>query len=97
MKQYKGTIIFVSHDRKFTEIVSTRIVDIHNRALTVFDGTYEQYKTAILLKNTTCGKMNYSCWKQRFRKSLVVLSVSPTDELEKGFQRLLSEKRKLQE
>ncbi|ARF12970.1 Vga family ABC-F type ribosomal protection protein [Sporosarcina ureae] len=97
LRQYKGTIIFVSHDRKFTENVSTRIVDIHNRALTVFDGTYEQYQNRNPIKKYDLRQNELLLLETKISEVISLLSVSPTDELEKEFQRLLSEKRKLQE
>lgn len=92
LKQYKGTINFVSHDRKFTENVSTRIVDIHNRALTVFDGTYKQYKNRNPIKEYDLRQNELLLRETKIAEVVSRLSVSPTDELEKEFQRLLSEK-----
>src|SRR5699024_2699691 len=45
LSEYEGTIIFVSHDRKFIENVANRVVEIQNKDLTFFDGTYKQYKS----------------------------------------------------
>jgi len=40
---YEGTIIFVSHDREFVSSLATQIIEIKNRSLVNFDGTYDEY------------------------------------------------------
>ena len=40
---YEGTIIFVSHDREFVSSLATQIIEIKNRSLINFDGTYDEY------------------------------------------------------
>ncbi len=40
---YKGTIFFISHDRYFISKVATKIVEINNSELKVFNGNYEYY------------------------------------------------------
>lgn len=48
LKAYDGTILFVSHDRRFLEAVATRIAVVENRTLTFFEGGYAEYlKTKI--------------------------------------------------
>ncbi len=43
LKVYQGTLIFVSHDRKFVSSLATRIIDIKDKALINFHGTYDEY------------------------------------------------------
>lgn len=43
LKAYDGTILFVSHDRRFLEAVATRIAVVENRTLTFFQGGYAEY------------------------------------------------------
>jgi len=40
---YKGTLIFVSHDREFVSSLATRIIEISERGVTDYHGTYEEY------------------------------------------------------
>jgi len=40
---FDGTLLFVSHDRRFIESVATQILTIENGTLTRFEGTYSQY------------------------------------------------------
>src|SRR5699024_8315303 len=43
LSEYEGTIIFVSHDRRFVEKIATKMVEIKDRQLTFFDGTYQDF------------------------------------------------------
>ena len=41
--EYKGTVIFVSHDREFVSSLATRIIEISAKGVTDYHGTYEEY------------------------------------------------------
>jgi ATPase subunit of ABC transporter with duplicated ATPase domains len=43
LKVYQGTLIFVSHDREFVSSLATRIIDIKDKSLVNFQGTYNEY------------------------------------------------------
>jgi ATPase subunit of ABC transporter with duplicated ATPase domains len=43
LKSYKGTLIFVSHDRWFVGALATRIVEIQPDTIRDYPGTYEEY------------------------------------------------------
>ncbi|WP_428478818.1 ABC-F family ATPase [Photobacterium japonica] len=43
LKVYEGTLIFVSHDREFVTSLATHIIDIKDKKLVNFRGTYEEY------------------------------------------------------
>ena len=52
---YTGTVIFVSHDRYFTNKLATKLLVFENSTATVFDGTYNEYihpNTKIVQKQT---------------------------------------------
>ena len=40
---YTGTVIFVSHDRYFTNKIATKLLIFENGSAKVFDGTYNEY------------------------------------------------------
>lgn len=44
LKNYKGTVLSISHDRVFLENTVTRIFEIENSKLSVYDGNYLWYK-----------------------------------------------------
>jgi len=50
---YKGTVVYVSHDRYFINKTATRIMELVNNTFLCFDGTYDYYleKRDILLKS----------------------------------------------
>ena len=43
LKTFKGTIIFISHDRSFIRNMATRIVDLDRGKLVTYPGDYDQY------------------------------------------------------
>ncbi|MCZ2722181.1 ABC-F family ATPase [Marinomonas sp. 15G1-11] len=43
--EFDGTLIFVSHDRQFVSSLATRIVEIKNKEVIDFQGTYDEYLT----------------------------------------------------
>lgn len=43
LKEYKGTLIFVSHDRYFVNKIADSLLIFENDKVTYFDGTYEEY------------------------------------------------------
>ncbi|MGL5335337.1 MAG: ABC transporter ATP-binding protein [Enterovibrio sp.] len=45
LKEFSGTIVFISHDRAFIRSMATRIVDLDRGKLTSWPGNYEKYLT----------------------------------------------------
>ena len=43
LANYAGTIIFVSHDRKFVSSLATRVIEIRDREMISFQGSYDEY------------------------------------------------------
>jgi len=43
LEHYEGTLIFVSHDREFVSSLATQIIEIKDRKLVDFRGTYSEY------------------------------------------------------
>ena len=43
LKQYKGTVILISHDRYFIDQVVNRIFEIHNKKLKTYNGNYSDF------------------------------------------------------
>jgi ATP-binding cassette, subfamily F, member 3 len=43
ISNYTGTVVFVSHDRYFIDRLATRVLEIENGAITVYEGNYEDY------------------------------------------------------
>lgn len=43
LEEYKGTVLFVSHDREFVSSIATRIIEITADDVNDFHGNYEEY------------------------------------------------------
>lgn len=43
LKDYDGTLIFVSHDREFVSSLATRVIEIKDQEVVDFQGTYNEY------------------------------------------------------
>ena len=46
LEKYKGTLIFVSHDREFVSSLATRIIEMTPAGINIFSGNYEDYLAA---------------------------------------------------
>lgn len=44
LKEYAGTIIMVSHDRYLLNSVPTKIIEMSNNGITIYNGNYDYYK-----------------------------------------------------
>lgn len=95
LKEYEGSVIFVSHDRRFVENIATRILTIHNQEIALFEGTYRQYKKDQPQKTRDTEKENRLLLETKISEILSRLSIEPTKKLEVEYQKLLKEKRKL--
>jgi ATP-binding cassette subfamily F protein 3 len=49
---FEGTVVFVSHDRRFLENVSTRTVSFHEGKVDIYEGGYKDYCEALERKRT---------------------------------------------
>lgn len=50
LKAYNGGVLLVSHDQHFITSVCKEIWVIQNRKVTVFDGTFNDYKKSVVSK-----------------------------------------------
>ena len=47
LSEYKGTILFVSHDRCFINKIATKVISIENNKLVEYIGNYDDYKDTL--------------------------------------------------
>lgn len=95
LKDYEGSVIFVSHDRRFIENIATRLLLIRNPKINLFEGSYRQYKKDQTPKERDSDKDRRLLLETKISDVLSRLSIEPSEALEKEFQQLLKEKRAL--
>ena len=44
IKNYKGTVLFVSHDRYFINAIASRIIEISDNKINSYIGNYDDYQ-----------------------------------------------------
>lgn len=96
LKEYEGTVIFVSHDRKFIGNIATRMMEIRNQHIHLFEGTYEEYSERKLQQEQSHHQDEQLLIETKISEVLSRLSVEPSEELEQEFKRLLRKKRELE-
>lgn len=99
MKSYKGTVLFATHDRMLVRNVATKILEIQDHDITMFDGTYEAYVERAQHRKAEANGNEHEnellIIENQISDVLGRLSIEPSEQLEGEFQRLLSEKKKL--
>ncbi len=96
LKDYPGTVVFVSHDRRLIEQVATRILHVHEGTIERFDGTYEEYKQKEEKPAATKKEEELLLIDMQLSEVLSRLSIEPSHELEETFQALLKRKKLLE-
>nr|WP_058305918.1 ABC-F type ribosomal protection protein [Gracilibacillus massiliensis] len=94
--EYEGTVIFVSHDRRFVEKVATKIVEIKEKEVISFDGGYQEYieKSKVPTEQDDT-KDQLLAIETKITEVLGRLSIEPSEQLENEFQDLLKKKQRL--
>ena len=46
VKDYEGTLIFVSHDREFVATLANHIIEIKDKKMTFFEGNYDEFQVS---------------------------------------------------
>ena len=57
LKDFEGTLIFVSHDREFVSSLATRIIDIKDKQLVNFEGSLDEYLASQIALQTNNQKV----------------------------------------
>lgn len=94
VKDYEGTVLFVSHDRAFVDGCATRILRIENKKLISFDGTLTDWENR-QREAQSAKKMDRVLLELRLAEVISRLSAPNCrnkEELEKEFKRLVAQK-----
>lgn len=95
LMEYEGSILFVSHDRRFMNKVAERLLIIEDQSLKVFEGRYDVFKQSKSVKGPNALEEEKLRLENEIATVLSQLSIEPTTELEKRFQELLKMKKQL--
>lgn len=95
LADYAGTILLVSHDRRFIEHIAERVLVIEQQEIRLFNGSYSDYKQAEEPEKPVPEEEELMVVETKLTEVLGKLSIEPTDELEEEFQELLARKRDL--
>ena len=94
VKEYEGTVVFVSHDKAFSDRVATHTLRIQNKKLFLSEGG-----PGTAQRQTAPAPMDEAVLELRLAKVISLLSqkqVPDKEALEKEFQALLAQKRAME-
>lgn len=97
LSEYEGSIILVTHDRRFMESIAEKLLIIHDQQLDVFEGGFTEYQKAKDKPQWTSKEEERIRVENELASVLSQLSIGPSPDLEAAFQALLDKKRKLNE
>ncbi|MBY7142125.1 Vga family ABC-F type ribosomal protection protein [Virgibacillus sp. NKC19-3] len=92
---YEGTVLLVTHDRRFIQHIANRVLTIENQEIHVFDGTYEAYKNHVPQVEADPVEEELLLLETKISETLSKLSIEPSEALEQEFQELLRRKKAL--
>ncbi|WP_227396386.1 ribosomal protection-like ABC-F family protein [Jeotgalibacillus aurantiacus] len=95
LMDYRGTVLFVSHDRQLTSRLATRILEIKKGELHVFDGTLADYQAYQPSESRDESKDQLLMVETKISEVLSRISLMPDPVLEEEFQALVQKKREL--
>jgi pleuromutilin/lincosamide/streptogramin A transport system ATP-binding/permease protein len=94
LSHYEGTVIFVSHDRRFIQNLADHILEIKNSKITSYTGSMKAYQA----KQQNSSKPNEEellLLETKLTEILSRLSIEPSAELEKEFTTILQRRKEL--
>ncbi|WP_091580921.1 ribosomal protection-like ABC-F family protein [Alteribacillus bidgolensis] len=97
LNDYSGTVLFVSHDRRFLENTATRIFAINSNRIVSFDGSYRAYLNDELIKDQDPLEDELLKVEMKIADVLSRLSITPSEVLEQEFQQLLRRKKDIKQ
>ncbi|WP_461183442.1 Vga family ABC-F type ribosomal protection protein [Virgibacillus kimchii] len=95
LKDYEGTALIVSHDRKFLENIALRILTIENKEISLFEGSYLEYKNYVPHKADP-NEDELQVIETKISEVLSKLSIDPSEQLDETFQHLIARKKELE-
>ncbi|UJL46770.1 Vga family ABC-F type ribosomal protection protein [Virgibacillus sp. NKC19-16] len=93
---YVGTILLVTHDRRFIQHIANRVLTIEHQEIHLFDGTYEEYKNHVPQAEADPLEDELLLLETKISDTLSRLSIEPSEELDQEFKELLARKKALE-
>ncbi len=98
LQDYEGTVLFVSHDRRFINHLAERLLIFEEGSIRLFEGTYDELQAHVsVTERKADDEEERLLLETKISDVLSRLSLEPSEELEEEFQRLMKEKRKLEQ
>ena len=98
LQDYGGTVLFVSHDRRFIANLARRLLIFEEGRIRLFEGTYDELQSYVPPEDRNAGKEEERLLLEtKISDVLSRLSIEPSEELEQEFQRLIAERRRLEQ
>lgn len=97
LMHYEGSIIFVSHDRRFVQRLAEKLFIIDSNQLRVFEGDYDKYQNSYTEKSLDDTEEELMRVENELTSVLGKLSIEPSNELDEMFQKLVQKKKELKE
>ncbi|PPA70698.1 Vga family ABC-F type ribosomal protection protein [Jeotgalibacillus proteolyticus] len=92
---FKGTVLFVSHDRRLMERTATRVVEIKDQAMQVYQGSYTEFLQYTPVQQRDENEDERLKLETKISEVLSRLSLEPSEELDQEFKELLNRKNQL--
>lgn len=96
LQSYEGSLIIVSHDRRFISTIARKLIIIDQQQLILFDGTYEEWESRDELTQMSHVEEELMRVENELTTILSKLSIEPSKQLDINFQELLAKKKKLE-
>lgn len=96
LRAYEGSLLLVSHDRRFVSEIATKVLSLEQKQLTQFDGTIEEWQQSKQRPSLNTREEELLRVENELNTVLGKLSIEPTKELDQAFQELVEKKKALQ-
>lgn len=92
--KYEGSVLFVTHDRRFMSKIADKLLVIEDKQLHSFTGSYEEYKASKNKSQLTLKEEDLMRLENEIATVLGKLSIEPSQDLEKQFDQLIAKKKR---
>lgn len=94
LKEYEGTVVFVSHDKSFVDAISDKTIVFENKKLILHDGNIDMYYKKVNDQNNSIDNIQKTMFQMKLTEIISKLSdpkySSKKDELESEYQLIIN-------